>query len=128
MASILLVEDDSDVRALLRQALEQAGHIVTEAWNGEDGLERYERGCCDVVVTDILMPKKDGLALIRELKRRDAGLRIIAITGGIGILDFLDVAQSLGAQRTLRKPFFMHDLVNAVEEVLRPVPENVVEQ
>lgn len=127
MASILLVEDDSDVRALLRQALEQAGHAVTEAWNGEDALERYERGCCDVVVTDILMPQKDGLALIRELKRLDAGLRIIAITGGIGILDFLDVAKTLGAQRTLRKPFFMHDLVKAVEEVLRPVPENVVE-
>ena len=127
MASILLVEDDSDVRTLLRHTLEMAGHVVTEAWNGRDGLEQYTRVRCEVVVTDILMPEKDGLALIRELKRQDAGVRIIAITGGVGVLDFLDVAETLGAQRTLRKPFSMNDLVNAVREVLLLTTERTME-
>jgi CheY-like chemotaxis protein len=128
MASVLLVEDDSDVRMLLRHALEMSGHVVTEAWNGRDGLEQYTRVQCEVVVTDILMPEKDGLALIRELKRQDTGVRIIAITGGIGVLDFLDVAETLGAQRTLHKPFSMSDLVNAVREVLLLPAEHTMER
>jgi two-component system, chemotaxis family, chemotaxis protein CheY len=127
MASILLVEDDSDVRTLLRHALEMAGHVVTEAWNGRDGLEQYTRIPCEVVVTDILMPVMDGMALIRELKRLDAGVRIIAITGGIGVLDFLDDAGTLGAQRTLRKPFCLYELVDAVREVLLPPTERMME-
>ena len=127
MASILLVEDDSDVRTLLRHALEMAEHVVTEAWNGRDGLEQYTRVRCDVVVTDILMPVMDGLALIRELKRQDAAVRIIAITGGVGVLDFLDDAGTLGAQRTLRKPFSMSDFVNAVREVLFSTAERTME-
>ena len=127
MASILLVEDDSDVRTLLRHALEMAGHVVTEAWNGRDGLEQYTRIPCEVVVTDILMPVMDGLAFIRELKRQDAGVRIIAITGGVGVLDFLDDAGIIGAQRTLRKPFYMNELVNAVREVLFSTAERTME-
>ena len=127
MASILLVEDDSDVRTLLRHALEMAGHVVTEAWNGRDGLEQYTRIPCEVVVTDILMPVMDGMALIRELKRLDAGVRIIAITGGIGVLDFLDDAGTLGAQRTLRKPFYLYELVDAVREVLLTPTERMME-
>ena len=128
MASILLVEDDSDVRTLLRHALEMAGHEVTEAWNGRDGLEQYARVRCEVVVTDILMPEMDGLALIRELKRRDPGVRFIAITGGVGVLDFLDDAETLGAQRSLRKPFSMNDLVNAVREALLLPTEYTMER
>jgi two-component system chemotaxis response regulator CheY len=104
-----------------------AGHVVTEAWNGRDGLEQYQRVRCEVVVTDILMPVMDGLALIRELKRLDAGVRIIAITGGVGVLDFLDDAGTLGAQRTLRKPFYIYELVNAVREVLLPTTERMME-
>ena len=127
MASILLVEDDSDVRTLLRHTLEMAGHVVTEAWNGRDGLEQYQRVRCEVVVTDILMPVMDGMALIRELKRLDAGVRIIAITGGVGVLDFLDDAGTLGAQRTLRKPFYIYELVDAVREVLLPTTERMME-
>ena len=128
MASILLVEDDSDVRTLLRHALERAGHTVTEAWNGRDGLEQYKRVPWDVVVTDILMPEKDGLALIRELKRLDASVRIIAMTGGIGMLDFLDDAGTCGAQRTLRKPFSLNDLMNAVQEIMYPAVEHTMER
>jgi DNA-binding NtrC family response regulator len=128
MASILLVEDDSDVRTLLRHALEMAGHAVTEAWNGRDGVEQHTRVRCEVVVTDILMPEMDGLALIRELKRRDPGVRFIAITGGVGVLDFLDDAETLGAQRSLRKPFSMNDLVNAVREALLLPTEYTMER
>ena len=116
-----------DVRTLLRHTLEMAGHMVTEAWNGRDGFEQYQRVRCEVVVTDILMPVMDGLALIRELKRQDAAVRIIAITGGIGVLDFLDDARTLGAQRTLRKPFSMNELVNAVREVLFSTAERTME-
>lgn len=127
MTSILLVEDDDDVRTLLRRALEGVGYVVTEAGNGTVGLDRYRRMRCDLVVTDILMPEKDGLALIRELKFLDAAVRIIAMTGGIGILDFLDAAEALGVQRTLRKPFLLSDLLQAVLDVMHPGPADATD-
>lgn len=119
MASVLVVEDDHVLRRLLRSALEKAGYQVAEAGNGEEGVGQCHRCRPDVVITDILMPKKDGLELIRELKRLYPGVRIIAITGGAGRLDFLDVAEGLGVHRTLHKTFFMKELIQAVREVLQ---------
>jgi two-component system chemotaxis response regulator CheY len=117
MSSVLVVDDEDQVRQLLRETLEQAGYEVQEARDGKEGLARYRAKPTDVVIMDILMPDQDGLESIMTLRREFPACRIIAITGGsdmIGILNFLDVAKMLGARRTLHKPFEMKTLLEAV--------------
>jgi CheY-like chemotaxis protein len=126
MASVLVVEDDLALRKLMRSVLEKSGYQVTEAGDGEEGVEQCHRSRPDVVITDILMPRKDGLELIRELKREYPDVKIIAITGGVGRLDFLAVAEVLGVRRTLHKTFFMKDLIQAVQEVLQSEADRIV--
>lgn len=116
MPSVLVVDDDDQVRQLIRETLEQAGYGVQEARGGKEGLERYRVKPTDLVIMDILMPDQDGLESIMTLRREFPTSRVIAITGGsdmIGILNFLDVAKMLGARRTLQKPFEMKTLLDA---------------
>jgi CheY-like chemotaxis protein len=117
MSSVLVVDDEDQVRQLLRETLEQAGYEVQEARDGKEGLARYRAKPTDVIIMDILMPDQDGLESIMTLRREFPTCRVIAITGGsdmIGILNFLDVAKMLGARRTLHKPFEMKTLLEAV--------------
>lgn len=117
MSSVLVVDDEEQVRQLIRETLEQAGYEVQEARDGKEGLERYRTKPADLVIMDILMPDQDGLESIMTLRREFPASRVIAMTGGsdmIGILNFLDVAKMLGARRTLQKPFEMKTLVDAV--------------
>jgi CheY-like chemotaxis protein len=117
MPSVLVVDDEDQVRQLIRETLEQAGYDVQEARDGKEGLERYRAKPTDLVIMDILMPDQDGLESIMTLRREFPTSRVIAITGGsdmIGILNFLDVAKMLGASRTLQKPFEMKTLLDAV--------------
>ncbi len=120
MASILLLDDNNALRALLRQCLVGAGHEVTDAGDGDTGSRLYHQQTPDVVICDLYMPGKDGLELLREL-RREGGARIIAISGeglaGVGSL--LPVAQALGAIRVLKKPFDGATLLEAVEATLK---------
>jgi DNA-binding response OmpR family regulator len=120
MARILIIEDDDLLRHMLRQGLEEAGYEVVEARNGEEGLQRYHAAPADLIITDILMPEKEGLETIIELRREVPGVKIIAISGGgqIGNLTFLEVARHLGAQRVLQKPFKLPEMLAAVREVL----------
>jgi CheY-like chemotaxis protein len=116
MPSVLVVDDEDQVRQLIRETLEQAGYDVQEARDGKEGLERYRAKPADLVIMDILMPDQDGLESIMTLRREFPAARVIAITGGsdmIGILNFLDVAKMLGARRTLQKPFEMKTLLDA---------------
>ena len=117
MPSVLVVDDEDQIRQLIRETLEQAGYDVQEASNGKQGLERYRTKPADLVIMDILMPDQDGLESIMTLRREFPASRVIAITGGsdmIGILNFLDVAKMLGARRTLQKPFDVNVLLEAV--------------
>src|SRR3990167_1268847 len=98
MPSVLVVDDEDQIRQLIRETLEQAGYDVQEASNGKQGLERYRTKPADLVIMDILMPDQDGLESIMTLRREFPASRVIAITGGsdmIGILNFLDVAKML---------------------------------
>lgn len=116
MPSVLVVDDEDQVRQVIRETLEQAGYDVQEARDGKEGLERYRAKPADLVIMDILMPDQDGLESIMTLRREFPASRVIAITGGsdmIGILNFLDVAKMLGARRTLQKPFEMKTLLEA---------------
>ena len=122
MATILLVEDDDAVRDVLRKTLEAAGHEVEGAANGDLGLAAYRRQARDLVITDLVMPEKNGLETIMELRRLNPAVKIIAISGGgrtlgLGQL-YLESAQALGAGQILAKPFSAAALLSAVTEVL----------
>ena len=117
MSSVLVVDDEDQVRQLIKETLEQAGYQVREARDGQEALRLYRQQHVDLVIMDILMPDHDGLESIVTLHREFPKLKVIAITGGtdmIGILNSLDVAKMLGASRTLQKPFEMHALLDAV--------------
>lgn len=122
MPSILVVDDEDQIRQLIRTTFEEAGYRVEEASNGKEALDQYRRTPTDLVITDILMPDQDGLECISTLRRESPNVKIIAITGGsdmIGVLGFLDVAKMLGAHRTLQKPFEMKTLLDAVDSALQ---------
>lgn len=117
MPSVLVVDDQDQVRQLIRETLEQAGYEVEEARDGNEGLERYRTKPADLVIMDILMPDQDGLEGIMSLRREFPDSRVIAMTGGsegIGVGNVLDIARMLGARRTLQKPFELTVLLDMV--------------
>ncbi|MGE0644875.1 MAG: response regulator [Nitrospira sp.] len=117
MPSVLVVDDQDQVRQLIRETLESAGYEVDEARNGKEGLDRYRAKSADLVIMDILMPDQDGLEAIMMLRREFPDSRVIAMTGGsemIGIVNVLDVAKMLGARQILHKPFELNVLLERV--------------
>ena len=120
MARILIIDDEDELRSMLRQMLEHVGHEVSEAVNGAVGIEIYERDAPDLIITDIIMPEKEGVETIIALRRADPDLPIIAISGGgrLDATDFLTMAKKLGARHTLTKPFRREQLLEAIDECL----------
>ncbi len=122
MPRVLVVDDEAQVRDLLRTTLEQAGYEVLEARTGREALQHYRDSPTDLVIMDILMPDKDGLESIMELRADYPDAKVIAITGGstkVSTMDFLDIAKMMGAKRTLHKPFQLKELLEAVEAELK---------
>jgi len=114
MATILIIDDEEIIRALLRSALEAAGYEVTEAANGREGLELFRHRSIDLVITDIVMPELNGLDMLLELTREFLQAKVIAISGAGGEKNVLDVARLLGARQTFEKPFSLPHLLAAV--------------
>ena len=120
MALILIIDDDFKIREVLRQILERAGYEVMEASDGQEGISLYRERQADLVITDIVMPRKDGLETITDLRIEFPGSKIIAISGG-GRLDpktYLELAEGFGADRLLTKPFGHEELLEAVQDLL----------
>lgn len=120
MAKILLVEDDELVRDMLAQVLTRASHEVISAVDGEDAAEMLKTTEPDIMVTDIIMPKKSGITLISEVKNKHPDMEIIAISGG-GRLDpigYLDLSESLGATVSFEKPIDNAALLMAIDLLL----------
>lgn len=121
MAHILVVDDDEQFRAMLTQMLTQDGHQVTVATDGEEGLRLVGQARPELVITDILMPKKDGMDLILELNRTGQKIPVIAVSGGRRCISAefnLESATLLGVRTTLTKPFTRGDLRQALTAAL----------
>jgi CheY-like chemotaxis protein len=120
MAKILVIDDDALVRDTIVRILERKGYQVLVAGDGVRGLRMFRSERPDLVITDIVMPEKEGLATIREIRGECPNAKIIAISGGarIGNIDFLDVAGKLGASEILPKPFDPFDLIKLVSRCL----------
>lgn len=122
MPRVLVVDDDEQIRSLLRMVLEQAGHHVQDVADGVSAQSLCRQCPPDVVFMDLIMPNKEGIETIRELKRDHPAIKIIAISGGgRGSPEiYLTLAERLGAERGLSKPFSASDVLDAVNEVLTP--------
>ena len=121
MSKVLIIEDDPDVSELLKFAAERAGHVVETASNGRHGLASFAAFEPDVVITDILMPEKEGMETIVDLRKSRPNMPIIAISGAgaVGKADILDIARKLGASRTFAKPLVIADLLGAISALAK---------
>lgn len=126
MGRILVVEDDLEVAEALCQVLERMGHETRLAVDGDDGLNKYQSERFDLVITDILMPKKSGMDVIKDLIKLEPEVKIIAISGGNDNLsseECLRTPQFL-VERTLQKPFTRTQIEGAVDRLIpRPGSE-----
>ena len=121
MSRILIADDDAPFRKILRVAVEALGHECVEVENGREALAAYDPAMFQLVITDIVMPQKDGLESIHELKRRNPRVKIIAMSGGgrMSADGYLKMAQQLGASAVLAKPFSRDELEATLEMILR---------
>ncbi len=120
MATILIIEDDAEIRDLIQRLLEKEGYDVDVAKNGVEGIEAFRAGFPDVVITDLFMPCQDGIETIKEIRNINAETKILAISGGgpYSPKIHLKRAHGAGAAETLAKPFAPSDLLNAVSRLV----------
>lgn len=118
MASILIVDDDPQIRSLLHRILEEDGHQIQEAPNGRIGLMLYRQAPADLVITDILMPERDGMEVTLALTQEFLDARVIAMTGATGDHNFLNVAKLFGARQVMHKPFTIEQVRRLVRDTL----------
>jgi CheY-like chemotaxis protein len=123
MATILVIDDDAAMRRVLKRML-SANHDVVEAADGSIGLARFIERQPQLVITDILMPKKEGIETIREIRRIAPKVKILAMSGGggVGTPHYLEMAGKLGADVTLMKPVSAANLRATVSALLADAP------
>jgi CheY-like chemotaxis protein len=113
--TILIVDDDPEVRHVLRAMLEAAGYSIAEADNGRQALAECRKHSVRVMITDLVMPEREGIETIKMARQTYPGLRIIAISGAFGG-EYLRIAKLLGADAALPKPLHMDALLEAVRK------------
>lgn len=120
MARILIIDDDFQIREMLRFLFEEDGHEVLEAPEGEAAMRLHRQTPADLVITDILMPGKEGVQTIIEFRREFPEIKIIAISGGgtVGPDLYLDLAEKFGVHKAFSKPLEITKLVKAARELL----------
>jgi CheY-like chemotaxis protein len=126
LAKILVIDDDAGMRRTISRMLRHAGHEVTEAADGLEGMNSVRTNRPDIVVTDIFMPQKEGFETIQELRQEHPSILILAVSGGATLSgasphapDYLNLVQGLGADGTLAKPFRAKDLLLEIDKLLR---------
>jgi len=125
MARILIIDDEESIRSLLSRSLSHAGHEVVEASDGVEGTRLFEDSHFDLVITDLIMPEKEGIETILDLRARNSDVKILVISGGLSFggrsVDRqgpLTDAEALGADASLAKPFNIQILIEKVEELV----------
>lgn len=120
MKRILVIDDDEGLRRMLQMSLEGAGYAVTSAQDGKEGLASLRKTPADLVITDLVMPNKEGLETILEIRKAQPHLKIIAISGGsrTSPKDNLSMAKNFGAAFVFSKPFSLVDMTKAVAHLL----------
>jgi CheY-like chemotaxis protein len=126
VAKILVIDDDAGIRRTVSRILHRAGHEVAEAQDGLEGGEMFRASRPDIVVTDIFMPQKEGIELIRDFRRDHPSTLILVISGGSttvagkpSVPHYLGMAQALGADGALAKPFRADDLLREIDRLLQ---------
>ncbi len=121
MSGILIVEDDKELREMLKLSLMRRKFVVLEAENGKDAITHFKPSMTDLVVTDLIMPEEDGLKVIMKLREIKPSIKIIAISGGgkAGPGNYLSLAKALGADAIFSKPFSINDLIEKIEELVK---------
>lgn len=115
--SILVVDDHEEIRILLRDILEEHGYEVFEAADGKEALAKSQLLAFDLLITDLIMPEREGIETIRAMRAAKPELRILAISGAVEAC-YLQAAKVLGADATLRKPFPPEVILETVERLL----------
>lgn len=120
MNSILLVDDDLQVLDVMSEMLRMEGYEVHVAENGNQAVEQVSNTAVDLIITDLIMPEKEGLETIADIRKNDSKLPIIAISGGgrVGPNDYLETARFIGANATLAKPFARAELMDTIDSLL----------
>lgn len=122
MAHILVVDDNDEFRKMIREILEKAGYEITGAGNGVEAIKLYREKNADLVIMDMIMPEKDGLETMIELREEFPGVKIIAISGD-GFeepMNYLDGARLIGgAVCTFTKPFDIREFLQGIKEALK---------
>ena len=123
MPGILIVEDEKDLREMLKIALTRHKFTVFEAENGKEAIIHFKPSITDLVITDLIMPDEDGLKVIIKLKELKPSIKIIAISGGgkAGPGSYLNLAKALGADAIYSKPFSINELIAKIQELLNVV-------
>jgi CheY-like chemotaxis protein len=120
MPGILIVEDDNELREMLKMSLLRRNFTVLEAENGKAAITHFKPLLTDLVVTDLIMPEEDGLKVVIKLRELKPSIKIIAISGGgkVGPGSYLNMAKALGADAIYSKPFSINDLIAKIEQLL----------
>lgn len=121
--NVLVIDDSSDIRVLLTDLLEEAGANVTACEDGKEAISQLGQSEFDIVITDILMPQKDGVSVIRTLKEEDKSIPILVISGGSQTLSshwLLKITQTMGVEAVLHKPFEPDELLTIVSRLVQP--------
>jgi DNA-binding response OmpR family regulator len=127
MAKILVIDDEPSILLMIKKMLEREGHEVDLALNGRDGMDLFERINPALVITDIIMPEKEGLETILELRKKNPGLKIIAISGGgrISPEGYLPGAKLLGADMVFQKPLVPREFTEAVTKLINEAESKI---
>lgn len=120
MARILVIDDEPQARRMLHIFFQRLGYDVLEAEDGVSGLNLLKDNPVDLIITDILMPNKEGLETITEIRELNSTVKIIAMSGGgrLGNTDYLDIARRFGADAAFAKPLDLNDLEAAITALL----------
>jgi DNA-binding NtrC family response regulator len=121
MERILIIDDEQQIRSMLRLMLERDGYEVAEAPDGIEGIKAYRQKPADLIITDLIMPNKDGIGMIIELQKEFPDVKIIAMSGG-GLNKpegYLKGAKKLGAACTLTKPIDREKMLRAVKNIIK---------